>query len=294
MTLQAFLDLWISTYVEPKRAANTVRAYRYALAHLSADTLTQELAMVDAMTLQREINHCAAAYSRQAQIMYVGLNAAFKRAAILRLIMDNPMAMVEKPIHETQESGYLSQAEAVAYADAAMKQPAGPLLLLMLCIGLRRNEARGLRGCDLDEDGILHIRHQRTRKGLAPLKSHSSRRDVPLPEPLRAIFSGKGDDYLVDISEKSLRKQHRKVLRTIGCEDKRVTLHGLRHTAATMAIQSGAQLVNVQQLLGHRHISLTADLYVHRAISIIRPCVDVLSGRILSHPMGEGARLEIV
>ena len=41
----------------------------------------------------------------------------------------------------------------------------------------------------------------------------------------------------------------------------RITLHGLRHGAATLALAAGADLKVVQDQLGHSTITLTADTY---------------------------------
>lgn len=291
MTLSEYLDLWLETYIDPKRAENTGRAYRFALAHLSPAIRSTELDALTPLHLQKEVNQLAAVYSRQAQIMYTGLSAALRKAVRLDMIASSPMEKVEPPEHEKREIETLEPEEAAAYIQAAMEQPAGPLLILMLCLGLRRNEARGIRNEDLDPDGILHIRHQRTRDGLAKLKSKASRREIPVPVALRAFFEGTRGEFVVDVSEKSLRMQHLRVLSSIGV-DRRVTLHGLRHTCATMAVEDGVQLATVQHLLGHAHYSLTADVYVHPDLRSLARCTDVIFGSFWHQ--APGARLEIV
>lgn len=290
MILEEYLSAWISTYIQPKRARHTVDSYRYALAHLSDEARSADLAALEPLMLQREINTLAATYSRQAQILFVALRAALKRAYKSRLIAWNPMDAVDAPAHDAREIAILEPAEAVAYARAAAGTRCGPLLLLMLCLGLRRNEARGLRFGDLDAQGILRIRWQRIGDALAPLKSRASRRDIPVPEPLRALFQGPDKEYLVDVSENTLRRAHMAVLRAIGI-DRRITLHGLRHTCATLGIASGAELITVQKLLGHAHFQLTADLYCHPATSVLTAA----TARIYNSCAGFlGARLEIV
>ncbi|WP_425343118.1 tyrosine-type recombinase/integrase [Nocardia cyriacigeorgica] len=39
--------------------------------------------------------------------------------------------------------------------------------------------------------------------------------------------------------------------------------HGLRHTAASLAISAGANIKVVQRMLGHKTATLTLDLYGH-------------------------------
>jgi integrase len=41
----------------------------------------------------------------------------------------------------------------------------------------------------------------------------------------------------------------------------RVTAHDLRHTAASLAISSGANVKVVQQMLGHASAAMTLDVY---------------------------------
>jgi len=39
--------------------------------------------------------------------------------------------------------------------------------------------------------------------------------------------------------------------------------HDLRHSAASLLIAEGVELVQVSQLLGHPELRVTADLYAH-------------------------------
>lgn len=293
MTLKSYLDLWLATYIDPKKAKNTGKSYRFALAHLSPEITGAEITEIQPIRMQKEINDLEAVFPRQAQILHTALRAAMKRAVKLDYIDGNPMDKVDAPGHKPKKAEYLHQEEAFAYVREAQKQPAGALLVLMLCLGLRRNEARGLCCGDIDQEGVLHIRRQRTREGTADLKSEASRRDLPVPEPLRRFFIGAPDAWVMDVSEKSLRTQHRRTLSAIGC-DRNVTLHGLRHSCATLALANGVQLAQISKLLGHAHFQLTADLYAHADLVMLRRCTNVLYGSISAHQMEEGARLEIV
>lgn len=289
MQMQIFLDMWLQTYIAPNRAPKTVDAYRYALAHLSPGIQAADLSAIGPIDLQREINTLAAVYSRQAQLMFQALRSALARAERLEMISRSPMDRVDPPRHETAEIRPLTPPEAAAYYREAMQTPDGLILACMLVLGLRRNEARALRYGDMDADGVLHIRHQRTKNGLSPLKSRASRRDLVVPAPLRWIFDGPPGEYLADISESGLRRRHLRIMARIGAQG--VTLHGLRHTSATIAAAAGISVATIQHQLGHRHVSTTADFYIHPDFSALARCSDVVYNHISPQP---GARLEIV
>jgi integrase len=48
----------------------------------------------------------------------------------------------------------------------------------------------------------------------------------------------------------------------VGLEN--VTPHNLRHTAGSLALASGASVVTVQKLLGHRNATTTLNVYAHQ------------------------------
>ncbi|MBU1713043.1 MAG: tyrosine-type recombinase/integrase [Proteobacteria bacterium] len=44
---------------------------------------------------------------------------------------------------------------------------------------------------------------------------------------------------------------------------RRITIHGLRHTYATLRIQAGHNIADVSKQLGHAKINITVDTYYH-------------------------------
>lgn len=142
----------------------------------------------------------------------------------------------------------------------------------MATCGLRRGEALGLQWSDIDANsGLLHVRRQRLRidgSYLArPLKSAASLRDLPLPAPvlseLAAFHSAQGvralGGWIVDLSPEGLARAHAAALTAAGLPH--VTLHGLRHSMATVAVDAGCPVRVLQSILGHSRYTLTADLY---------------------------------
>ena len=61
---------------------------------------------------------------------------------------------------------------------------------------------------------------------------------------------------------------------------RRIRFHDLRHSCATLLIESGVPLITVKELLGHSNIMITANTYTHTRLphqaDAIRPLDDQL------------------
>lgn len=269
-TLDAWLDLWLNTWVVPLRAPSTVRAYRYALAHLPSELLSSPLPALEAVSLQRVINSVSASFPRQAQILFAALRAALGRAVRMQLLTRSPMVLCEMPHHTATHYAWLSTAELQRYLYTAISSPAFPVLLLMAACGLRRGEALAVRLSDFSADGsggyILQICRQTVNGQIvSSLKSAASRRFVPVPLSIyRMITSATPASVgalVPGLSAGTLARCHARVLNAANLPH--IPLHGLRHSFATSALHLGASISTIQHILGHAHYDLTASTYAH-------------------------------
>jgi site-specific recombinase XerD len=136
------------------------------------------------------------------------------------------------------------------------------LLALMAYAGLRRSELLGLEWDDVDlSRRLLRVRkakggHQRTipiHPALAPLFAEYYATRVPLTE--QAVFVGVQGDRL---HYTQLGQVFRHYVDASGVnERKRVTPHTLRHVFASELLHAGANLRQIQELLGHKHLDST-------------------------------------
>jgi len=163
-----------------------------------------------------------------------------------------------------------------------------PLWVLLATTGMRRGEAIGLRWSDLGLEAgrarvvqtIIQIRSQvqvsepKTAQGRRPIKldaatvavlrSHRSRmaQERLLVGPdfngLGLVFHQPDGSWLHPdaVSGAFLRRVRRYDL-------PRLTLHGLRHTWATLALEQGIHPRVVQERLGHSTIAITLGIYSH-------------------------------
>lgn len=173
---------------------------------------------------------------------------------------------------------YLTHDEVVRLAEAASTPTYRTLLLVLAYCGLRWSEAIGMhvRDVNFERDRIQVDRAAVEVEGriVVGAPKNWERRIVPFPEfletPLRELCLGKGPDDLVftDLDGNHLRRTKTSVgttswfsaaLEQSGIE--RLTPHDVRHTAASLAISSGANVKAVQRMLGHKSAAMTLDTY---------------------------------
>jgi len=136
------------------------------------------------------------------------------------------------------------------------------LLALLAYAGLRRSELLGLDWDDVDlSRRLLRVRkakggRQRTipiHPALAPLFAEYYATRMPLKE--QAVFVGVQGNRL---HYTQLGQTFRHYVNAAGVnERKRVTPHTLRHVFASELLHAGANLRQIQELLGHKHLDST-------------------------------------
>jgi integrase len=162
-------------------------------------------------------------------------------------------------------------------AQASDERQAAPLVMLAVFAGLRASELRGLSWPQIDLAGRAVTVNQRAdaKGNIGPPKSSASRRTIPLPAS--AITSLKewklacvpSDLELVFPSVGGKVMSHRymslnllgpllKPAKIVG-----LTLHDLRHAAASLWIEQRVEPKRVQTWLGHHSIQVTFDTYGH-------------------------------
>jgi len=160
------------------------------------------------------------------------------------------------------------------------------LFHLVALRGLRRGKAAGLKWGDLDMDaGTLTLTGQLQQLGgrmvAGPPKSDAGRRVIALDKTTIAALRGHRLRQQAERAAAETRwtqtgyvfttktgkpfgpdpvtRLFRRLVAESGLPP--VTLHGLRHGAATLALAAGTDLKVVQDQLGHSTITLTADTY---------------------------------
>lgn len=123
--------------------------------------------------------------------------------------------------------------------------------------GLTRQRLKGKRGRSiaLDNDTVALLREHRKRQLEEQVALGGAwGNDVGL------IFTGERGQPL---HPDSITHTFKKRVEALGLQP--ITFHGLRHSHATLLLQSGAHMKIVQERLGHSSIAITGDIYAHVA-----------------------------
>lgn len=129
--------------------------------------------------------------------------------------------------------------------------------------------AAGARTLDLDAGTVTALREHRRRQAAERLQIGAGWRDLDLVFP-------KVDGSMEDPESASLRFARR----VRKADLPRLTLHGLRHTWATLALRAGVHPKVVQERLGHSTIGVTLGVYSHVTAGMGRQAAELVAGLI--------------
>ena len=218
---------------------------------------------------------------------YCTLNLIFDYALKLNYISANPLAKVKTPKLAKHKVDALSSGDVVLFIKEVTKLPQMQRLIyiLLLTTDLRRGECFGLQWGDIDFDNRI-IRIERnvtytTLKGISVglPKTNTGIRDIPITEGVvsllidykaseaqtftlsdKAFLFHSADSPLEPRDPTYITKHMKKFMKRIGLPD--MSPHDLRHTCASLLLQSGADIKSVQDILGHSNASTTLNFYV--------------------------------
>lgn len=161
------------------------------------------------------------------------------------------------------------------------------LFYLMLCLGLRRGEALGLRWANINlETGHMKIVESITTVDGSIIettpKTEKSKRTLKLPFDVVALLKDHQEKQRLEHQALNLNPAKDWVFTSLKCTPvnpgkidgvlnriakeasvRRIRVHDLRHTYTSLARRQGVNLEVVSARLGHSRSSFTADVYRH-------------------------------
>lgn len=201
-----------------------------------------------------------------------------------RIIENDPTREIDMPSPKTALPKFLSLNESMKLLETSNKSDSLRdycIITLLLNCGMRLSELTGINIKDIDftENRIRIIGKGNKERMIylnnaciSALKNYLEiRRDNPKAVDEPALFISNQNKR---ISKRRVQQIVENTVKASGLDDKGITTHKLRHTAATLMYQYGeADILTLKELLGHSSIS-TTEIYTHLDSEQVRNAVE--------------------
>ena len=212
------------------------------------------------------------------------LSAAYDHAIFIGQLKENPCKRIALPKQTPKDIRIFYLEEIPKFLEAITDVDLNEKVAyeLALFLGLRRSEILGLRESDVDiVKGLVYVHNTRHRvdgKDIeADTKTKRSTRVLALPNirildiarlmEIHRQFPYESTDFLIQdgvgnplggqaLSSRLTRLEQKQGLPT-------VTMHGLRHTYASLLHSQGVDMAHISAELGHINLTTTANIYTH-------------------------------
>ena len=245
--------------------------------------------------------------------LYNMLHEALQQAVTNKYLSVNVTEGVVLPSRQTLDIIVFKPEEQAAILEACKKERLGFAIELDFMTGLRIGEICALKWSDFDfTEKIFDVRRtlQRIQKKTSDIgeksaktqivegdtKTKNGKRVIPITDVMyhklmqhrsRQNFEklrlGKGyadhgyvfaNEFGYAVEPSYLRDVYERILKSAGVSHYK--FHTIRHTFATRAIENGAPVKIVSEILGHSSVQLTMDVYCHPSVSAKRSVMEKL------------------
>lgn len=280
VTVDELLSSYISNAEVRGLSANTIHGYKSAQKRINSafgEVLARSLSTYQ---LEDFVAQMAKKYAPKTVHNTIALlDAAYQRAVRSGQLAENPCVGISLPKQQKKEIQTLSPEQLTAFIEALQDQRRDIRVGYMLCLmcGLRRGEVLGLTEKDVSllfrRVSINKTRYiVEGREYIQETKTARSHRTLALPKVLAEeidllirehhaakwyhsdtlIQDAFGDPLSPSVFSAVIRKMNAGI-----------SVHGLRHTFATLLNAEGTDLAQISAELGHSNLATTLNIYTH-------------------------------
>lgn len=300
ITLGELYKMWWAVY-EPsvKITTSNNRYLTYSKHFKKYDSL--KISKLNTLWAQDVVNELAKEFKSYKTLLSV-LRLVINYGIRLELIEKDPFALVvyPKPLEKSTkvhriENNFYSKDELKLFLDRAKKLPNPvyyPFFRLLAYSGIRAGEISALNWSDIDFDehtlSITKTVSRGLRKNsnfITKPKTKKSNRTIFIDDETLQILKtwkttqakmllAKGINALSDsqlifpkrgnqIAGTTSANSRLRVLYNRNPDLRRISIHGFRHTHATLLLEAGLNIKDIQERLGHKNVQITLDIYSH-------------------------------
>ncbi len=299
LEFSAYMDKWLNA-VRPTIATATYQSYanliraRVTPYFQPRGIMLKDLAPQDIEDFYQSI--LADGCTTNTVIHYHAIIRKALQAAVKKDILPkNPADKVDRPKKNVYHGSFYTEEEMLTLFDAVSDDPLELCVKIAAYYGLRRSEVLGLKWNAIDfERKTISVCHKVIEvevdgkfvpMGEDVLKTKSSFRTLPLIPAVETLL----------LAEKDRQEKNRRLFKSSYCRDyldyicvdkegellrpnyvtehfgwviqkyglKKIRFHDLRHTCASLLLQNGISMKQIQIWLGHSTFATTADIYAH-------------------------------
>ena len=306
LTVKSIMSAWLTMRVTTVKESSFQRYETLINCHIlprlggiRISCLTAEILADFVLKLQKEgrlDGHGGLSEKSVSDIMSV-LRSALRLAGRNNAINVEALFDIKAPIARQKRVETLRDAECEALTNSIFADPDiyGAAYLLALNLGLRIGEICGLKWSDISlPDRLLYVNRtairiksgSHTRLTVQTPKTESALREIPIPAKLLSLLLRLKTNHSPDVfiltgsltlpqDPRTLRAKFKRYLKEHGMRELR--FHSLRHTFATRCIELGYDVKTLSELLGHKDIKTTLQLYVHTSLLHKREVVEAVA-----------------
>jgi integrase/recombinase XerC len=239
-----------------------------------------ELKQIDHITIREWLSELHTAHKKKASIArkLATLRTFFQFLVREGLLESNPAKLVSTPRREKKLPKHLSIEDAIRFietpdTDTSLGKRDRAILELMYATGVRVAELVTLNLADIDfHNQLIRVTGKRRKQRIVPFGEPAGvaiRKYLDVREEflLQAAVSKRDEEALflnyqgTRITTRSVGRMVEKYIKICSGVHS-ISPHALRHSFATHLLDSGADLRDIQELLGHARLS-TTQIYTH-------------------------------
>lgn len=308
-TVGQWIDLWLKHYKEHSVKPTTYDMYynicqnhiKPHLGHYKLDKLNQ-------LAVQKFINDISGtAYQKGLSLstikkIVITLTQAYNKAIELGMLYKNPCSGINLPNKEPKESVAFSAEEQSAFlANCKGESTFENLFIFAFNTGMRMGEMLALTWEDIDfknktvtvNKNLSIVKdhnensERKTKTVIIPSTKNKTIREIPLTRKALAAVQFQKDNNVKEspfvfysttgtpIQKRNIYRAFHNIIKTADIKSP-VTFHSMRHSFATRLLEKGADIKTISNLLGHKSIQITLDIYSHVQSNLKQKTIELL------------------
>lgn len=301
-TVGEWLEFWLENYKKNSVKPNTYDCYYNSYSvHLKPKFDDIKLDKLNTIMIQKLLNELSEDHAPSSvKKVYLTLSQAYEQAIKLNMLYKNPCAGVVLPRASKSPATAFSLQQQKEFLKLCQEDSTyNNLYKFAFATGMRLGELLALTWDKLDENNVVvssNLQIVRDYDEESDKKSKtiigSTKRDniriIPLSKSaieaikLQMERNTTGSEFVfysavgTPLTKRNIYRDMENKFKKCPCDMGGLTFHSIRHSFATRLLEKGADIKTISELLGHKSIQITLDIYSHVSQDLKRNTINLL------------------